>query len=211
MIAIDVLLLPDALMAEAARAINTQFRGDYRQGFALDANHVPHITLVQRYVNPGDIDAIAKAVVKTAENGPAFPLTLTAKSIGAAERNDGLGVVAFELECAPSFLDLAGRIAEAVQPFAVRGGSADAFARADGPEIDIATVRYVEDFVDASAGPRYSPHLTLGVARRNFVRDLENAPFKPFTFSGVDVAIYQLGNLGAAQRELWAWKRVPAR
>ena len=50
LIAINVLLDPDAATVEKARAVNARLREDYPDGFALDANHAPHITLLQRFV-----------------------------------------------------------------------------------------------------------------------------------------------------------------
>jgi len=61
-IAINVLLDPDAPTVERARAVNARLRENFPQGFALDANHAPHITLLQRFVRTADLDAIANAV-----------------------------------------------------------------------------------------------------------------------------------------------------
>lgn len=48
-VAIDVLLLPDAAMTERVRELNRvlQYSG---AGFAFDATHVPHLTLLQCFV-----------------------------------------------------------------------------------------------------------------------------------------------------------------
>jgi hypothetical protein len=48
-IAIDILLQPDATMLKRAAAINEQLRKDFPKGFSLDASHRPHVTLVQRH------------------------------------------------------------------------------------------------------------------------------------------------------------------
>src|SRR5688572_8161713 len=72
-IAIDVLLEPDATMVQRAMAANTKLRENYPQGYTLGPQHVPHITLVQRYVREKDLAAVGAAVSKvlTKEN----PLT----------------------------------------------------------------------------------------------------------------------------------------
>ena len=46
---IDVLLEPDALKL-------------FPKGFALDATHNPHITLIQRFVRTGDLDKVYAAL-----------------------------------------------------------------------------------------------------------------------------------------------------
>jgi hypothetical protein len=61
--AINILLDPDPATVERAQATNARLRRDYPEGFALDANHAPHITLIQRFVRTADLDEVAKAVV----------------------------------------------------------------------------------------------------------------------------------------------------
>jgi hypothetical protein len=48
--AIDILLKPDAVMVQHASATNARLRKAFPKGFALDASHRPHVTLVQRFV-----------------------------------------------------------------------------------------------------------------------------------------------------------------
>jgi len=47
---IDILLEPDATMIQHAQAVNDRLLKVFPKGFALDATHRPHITLVQRFV-----------------------------------------------------------------------------------------------------------------------------------------------------------------
>ena len=70
-VAIDVLLRVDAVTAEKARAVNQQLRKAYPRGYSFDAAHIPHITLVQRYVRTQDIEAISAAVAKVVQIGRA--------------------------------------------------------------------------------------------------------------------------------------------
>jgi hypothetical protein len=46
--AIDILILPDDTMLEHAKAWNARLLKSVPNGFALDAQHTPHITLLQR-------------------------------------------------------------------------------------------------------------------------------------------------------------------
>src|SRR5262245_54817737 len=77
-IAIDVLILPDAVMKNNANAVNAQLRQNYPQGYALDDAHAPHVSMVQRFIYASDLDAVESAVTKVLESGPAFPFSLTA-------------------------------------------------------------------------------------------------------------------------------------
>ena len=201
-IAIDVLIEPDTVMIGQATAVNARLRQHYPQGFALDASHAPHITLVQRYVRARDIEAIAAAVstIITAEH--TFPMPLTATGYGGVVW-EGIGMVDFTFEPSAALGRFAEQVVAAVQPFAVSGGTGDAFQRLPGEQINAATIAYVEHFVPQSSGPNFRPHVTLGNAQPDFLKTLTAEPFRQFEFTGVDVAIYQLGNFGTAQKKLW--------
>src|SRR5664280_1287256 len=62
--AIDILLEPDATMLQHAEANNARLLKVYPKGFALDALHNPHITLIQRYVRTADLDKVYAAAGK---------------------------------------------------------------------------------------------------------------------------------------------------
>ena len=64
LIAINVLLVPDGDTVDKAQATNARLREDFPHGFALDANHAPHITLLQQFVRMADLDEVAKAVTE---------------------------------------------------------------------------------------------------------------------------------------------------
>ena len=60
--AIDTLMLPDESMLGRARALNEELRSNTPGGFALDARHAPHITMLQRYVRTDKLDDVFAAV-----------------------------------------------------------------------------------------------------------------------------------------------------
>ena len=53
--AIDILLEPDATMLRHAEDNNARLLKVFPKGFALDATHRPHITVIQRYVRTADL------------------------------------------------------------------------------------------------------------------------------------------------------------
>ena len=94
-----------------------------------------------------------------------------------------------------------------MQPFAVSGGTVDAFAVSVGDvPIGKATIAWVENLVPASSGENFLAHVTLGVAPEPFVEELKAKPFEKFTVRPAGIAIYQLGNYGTAQKLLWSSK-----
>jgi hypothetical protein len=59
--AIDILLEPDATMVQTAQADNARLLQAYPDGFALDATHHPHITMLQHFVGTADLGKIYAA------------------------------------------------------------------------------------------------------------------------------------------------------
>ena len=199
------LLEPDATMVQTAEAANARLRQGYDKGYALDATHAPHITLLQRFVATKDLDAAIAAVTKVLASERPLAWRLNATGYNYAMWA-GVAVTVIVVERSPGLIELQEKIIQAVTPFAVDGGTAEAFATSPkSPDINPDTVRYVETFVPDATGPKYFPHVTVGVAEEDFVKKLMAEPFKPFQFSPAGVAIYQLGNFGTAQKKLWTW------
>jgi hypothetical protein len=90
-----------------------------------------------------------------------------------------------------------------VAPFTVATGLSDAFATTpDDPVIDPLLIDYVSAFVGKSTGEQLSPHVTTGIAPRDYLDKMLAEPFEPFTFSPAGAAVYQLGQFGTAAKKL---------
>jgi phosphoserine phosphatase len=202
LIAIDVLLEPDETMVARANAVNARLRGNYPQGYSLDATHTPHVTMVQRFIRLRDFDAVTAAITKVLATERPTDLQLTAHGLVGVP-SAGVAVTLIAVERTPELARLQQRIADAVAPFAATGGTEAAFI--DTPKGgDI--VAYVETFVPKASGANYFPHITAGVASEAFVNQMKAEPFAPVTFKPTGVAIYQLGNFGTASKRLWPMK-----
>jgi phosphoserine phosphatase len=199
LIAIDVLLEPDQTMVSKANALNARLRGNYPEGYSLDATHAPHVTLLQRFVRASDFDAVTAAVTKVLATERPTDLQLTARGLVAVP-SAGVAVTLIAVERTPELVRLQQKVADAVAPFAATGGTEAAFI--DTPKGgDI--VAYVETFVPKASGANYFPHITAGVASEAFVNQMKAEPFTAVTFKPTGVAIYQLGNFGTASKRLW--------
>ena len=66
--AIDILLEPDATMVQHAQADNARLLKDYPEGFALDATHHAHITMLQQFVRTADLDKVYTAANQVLAN-----------------------------------------------------------------------------------------------------------------------------------------------
>ena len=206
LIAIDILVEPDATMIAAAQAANARLREVYPEGYSLDESHAPHITLLQRYVREQDLGRVTAAVAQVLEE--TNPLALQMRAVGYMYVVwAGVALTGIAVERSPDLAQLHERITEAVAPFAVSGGTSAAFAQGSGSsEINAETMAYVESFVPNASGANYAPHVTVGVGPESFVRELKAEGLIPFTFGARGVAIYQLGNFGTAQKRLWSWE-----
>ena len=132
LIAINVLLDPDAATVEKARATNARLRESYPDGFALDANHAPHITLLQRFVRTADLDEVANAVAAVLRAEQSMNWECHAIGYYALADKD-LRLVGIVIEPTEELRRLQQRIIDAVAPFAVENGTGEAFApRPDG-------------------------------------------------------------------------------
>jgi phosphoserine phosphatase len=203
--AIDVLLEPDATMLRAAAAVNERLRSLYPSGFALDAAHRPHVTLIQRFVRTADLDEVHAAV------GKVFARTdLRGMKLEAFKHYyvpDGvLGVAGIVAHPTPELIDLQKAMIAAVAPYTVESGNSGAFVTSPGDRvINPLLIEYVSTFVPKQVGERFSPHVSTGVASRADLDKLLEEPFESFHFSPVGGAVYQLGQFGTAAKRLNRW------
>ncbi len=223
LIAINVLLEPDAATKARAAELNAELRRDVRAGsargggsaFAFDATHLPHVTLLQRYVRREDLEEVFEAVGAAAHDAAGTEgrdLRLRAGDLSGGELGTPPGTVlaSVEFEPAPALRALHDSLLRALAPLTATGGSAAAFFTLPGESpANAATVAYVEGFVPAHAGQNYTPHLTAGVAREAEVRRLARGhPLRGAQVAPVALAVAHLGDLGTARQILAKWPLV---
>ncbi len=207
--AIDIALEPDATMIQHAQADNARLLKVFPKGFALDATHHPHISMLQQFVRTADLDKVYAA----------------AEKVFASEKPTGWKLKAFKYYYIPSPpFGLAGIVVEptddlhrlqqelidAVRPFTVKTGTPAAFmSTEDGRVIQPDLIEYVAHFVKIAAGKRFNPHVTIGVATITYLKKMLAEPFDAFTFSPAGASVYQLGSFGTARKELKALALTP--
>src|SRR6516165_9460641 len=203
--AIDTLLEPDATMLAHAQANNTRLLKVFPKGFALDEAHRPHITLIQRFVRTEDLDQYYAAAEKVLAGANVTRMQLEAFKYYYVP-GPGVGLAGIVVRPTPALLTLQQALIAAVAPFTVETGPIGAFtAPHDDPGNDALLIKYVSTFVPQQTGDRFSPHVSTGVATRDYLDKMLAEPFEAFTFSPVGVAVYQLGPFGTAARQLKEW------
>ncbi|PPA04249.1 hypothetical protein C4E44_10060 [Pseudomonas sp. MWU12-2312b] len=207
--AIDILLEPDSTMLKHSDANNARLLAVFPKGFALDAEHRPHITLVQRFVRTEDLDEVYAAAEKVLLSAHVSAMKLEAFKYYYAPAG-ALGVAGICARPTPEIIKLQEDIIAAVEPFTVESGPIEAFTAAhDDPRNGAALIRYVSTFVPKMSGEHFNPHVSTGVAPRDYLDKMNAEPFQSFVFSPVGAAVYQLGPFGTAAKKLKAWDLKP--
>jgi phosphoserine phosphatase len=207
--AIDILLNPDATMLRYSAADNASLLRAYPKGFALDASHRPHITMLQCFVRTADLGKVYAAVGKVlaSANVNAMKLEATKRYYLLAGE---LGVAGIVAKPTAELSKLQADIIAAVAPFTAVTGPIGAFTAGHGnPAIDAMMIDYVSTFVEKAAGEKFNPHVSTGNAPLGDLDKLLAEPFTPFTFSPAGAAVYQLGPYGTAAKKLKEWSLKP--
>ena len=203
--AIDVLLEPDATMLQHSATNNARLLAVFPKGFTLDATHRPHITLIQRFVRTADLDEVYAAAGKVFAKANVNAMKLEAFKYYYALAGP-VGVAGICSKPTPGLLKLQADLMAAVAPYTVESGTIGAFtAPQDDPASDAALIDYVSTFVPKMSGEHFNPHVSTGVAPKDYLDRMLNEPFEPFTFSPAGAAIYQLGPYGTAAKKLKEW------
>lgn len=202
LIAIDVLIQPGPKMMEEAEQWNALMRQQYPDGFALDEEHAPHVTLVQRFVKKKDLPQVLAAVEKVKSEFNYSSLEMTATGLYHIPTGE-YGLAGIVVEPSEDLQALHQAVIEAINQYARTGGDESAFVPdRSGTPFDPYLFEYVETFVPAQSGDRFNPHVTIGVAPRTWLEKEEEKPFEAFTFGAAGIATYQLGNFGTASKRL---------
>jgi hypothetical protein len=208
-IAVDVLLEPGSTMLAQAEANNARLLRVYPQGFALDAAHHPHITLVHRFVRTEDLDKVYAAAGKVLERADVNNMKLEAFKFYYAPTDD-LGIAGISARPTPELLKLQQDLIAAVAPFAVATGPITAFVSPHNDSAqDAFLIDYVSNFVPRYSGENFNPHVSTGVAPRGYLDAMLTEPFEAFTFSPSGAAVFQLGPFGTAAKKLKEWDLQP--
>lgn len=205
-LAIDVLLEPDARMLEPAERNNARLRAAFPEGFELDDQHRPHITLLQGFVARHDLGALCQALDPVIRTSNLAQMELQAIRYGYTPGPD-MGIAGIWAAVSDALLKLQDDVIAAARPFLLPTGPIEAFTQGHGnPAFDAAIIDYVAHFIDKSAGRYFEPHVSTGIASTAYLEAMQAEPFEPFAFASASAAVYQLGPFGTAARLLHRWE-----
>jgi len=202
--AIDIALEPDSTMIDHAMADNARLLKSFPKGFALDATHHPHVSMLQQFVRTADLDKVYAAAQAVFDKEKPKAWTLKAFKYYYIPAPP-IGVAGIVIEPTEDLHRLQDALIKAVEPYTVKTGTPAAFFSDEGGrDIQGQLISYVENFVKDAAGKRFNPHVTIGVGTEKYLNDMLAEPFPSFTFSPAGASVYQLGAFGTARKELKA-------
>ena len=172
------------------------------EGFELDEEHAPHVTLIQRFITKSDLPKLLAAVDKLKAETDISSLEMTAT--GFAHMADGEnGLAGLGVEPTEKLHALQQAVIEAVNVYAQEGGDDSAFVPdKSGLPFSPILFDYVYNFVPLHTGENFHPHVTIGMAPLDWLEALERKPFDKFMFGAKGIAVYQLSNYGTASKRL---------
>jgi hypothetical protein len=114
-----------------------------------------------------------------------------------------LGLSGIVAEPTPALLKLQQDLIDAVARFTVPTATSGAFFTTPQESgIQPALISYVSAFVPQSSGKNFNPHVTTGLASKEYLDKMLAQPFEPFTFTPASASVYQLGDFGTAAKKL---------
>ena len=205
--AVDIMIQPDAAAIERARAVNARMPLSIPAGITLDDTHLPHITMLQRYLITADLDRAYAAIESTIAATDVAALSYHVPGITYSEHWGPPGQAAAVLGVQPNqqVLELQAALLAAVTLFTGSGGTDAAFVTDPGQQISPTTKDWVETYQPNQVGANYTAHLTVGLATVADLKAMQAEPFDEFDVHPVGLAVYQLGNNGTARARLKAW------
>jgi hypothetical protein len=207
--AIDIALEPDATLTQRAHADNARLLKAFPKGFALDATHHAHITMLQQFARTTDLHQVYAAVNKVLANKRPTSWKLKAFKYYYIPAPP-LGLAGIVVEPTEDLLRLQQEIIDAVAPFTEKTGTAAAFmSTEEGRDIQQSLIDYVANFVPLASGKNFNPHVSIGVGTEVYLKEMLAKPFDTFTFSPASASVYQLGGFGTARKELKALELTP--
>ena len=196
LLALDVALLLPRAAALAVGRLNARLQAP-PAGFAFDATHLPHVTLVQQFVREADLPVVLPRLGRIASETP--PIALRGAGLQRGRTTTSISIEGGAALRALHECLLACLEPHAAPPAEEPAFVADAFV-ANGEPPRSGDIEWVTRFRTLAAGDRFEPHVTLGVGA------LDRGALPPIAFTATELAACRLGRFCTCRRVLRAWR-----
>ena len=182
-VAVDVVLLPEADMAEQAIALNQALVEKHGSDIVLDRAHcLPHVSLAMGCIQSDALQAIASDLQSAMRKNPVKKLHLRHLT---HNHHGGAVVSSIELQVREDLQQLHVQVMRAMAPYSSYEVT-EAMFTGERP-IAPSALNWVQNFPQQSSGDRFQPHITLGYG------PCAQAEL-PATFAPEALAVCHLGN-----------------
>ena len=192
LVALDVVILPPPDVSRRATELSAALPAEGEEVLTLDAEHLPHVTLMQLFVRQNELDTAFERIDDIVRGQP--PLRLRVNGIGKSNQTLWL-----EIERTPDLVALHERLMDTLRGVERQHGGPAAFFDGDGR---VGDVMWVAGYRLKSSLEKFTPHITLG-------HGSEAPPVEPFSFDATIVAACHLGRFCTCRRVLRQWTLRP--
>lgn len=179
-LAIDVVILPPEEIMEACIAQNQKL-GKKQEIILSKEKGIPHISLSMGVIDEKSVKEISKVLHDLVSHFDPLPLTIKKTKILDSARP----ISWFVIEKTDKLQSLHNLIMTKMSSFWNHGVKPSMFAR--GQEVNISTMKWVENYVENSAFEHFEPHITLGFGKAGKLE-------KPLSFTATRLVLAHLGN-----------------
>ncbi|HET8761567.1 MAG TPA: 2'-5' RNA ligase family protein [Nitrospiria bacterium] len=159
-LALDVVLIPDAELLSAAITLNRALQGVPDAPIVLDqATCLPHVSLAMGCVREEEISAIANVLDALAAAHP--PIELAPTGFHVRQSRTGYLVASMELARTAPLQALHETVMRGVDPLLSRDAAPEMFVAPES--ISSSTIQWVNAYDSAASFDRFWPHITLGM------------------------------------------------
>ncbi len=196
LIAVNVALAIPERLKEKVIEINSILVANTPQSFHLDLSHFPHVTILQMFIRPKDLERLIQKISEIKNTG----FILKEKNIGFSKINKfpHLSLLSMFFYKNDDLTHFQKELIDATESIRVFKGTKKAFY--DSHEMDKQFVKYVQTYVKKDTGRHYKPHVSLGLAAN---KKYERSILKwegEYYFD--EILVVQLGNYGTAREVL---------
>jgi 2'-5' RNA ligase len=159
-LAVNVVLIPNAELAAAATMLNRALRGVPDAPIVLDPSTcLPHVSLAMGCVREDQVSAIANVLESVARAHP--PIELVPTGFHVRQSQTGYLVASVELARTTVLQTLHEAVMRGVAPLVSRDATPEMFV--EPQTIPPSTLRWVSEYASSASFERFWPHITLGM------------------------------------------------
>lgn len=193
-IACDIALLPPMEMMEGSIQLNRRLLRSFEPKIVLDRrDRLPHLSLAMGGLREEELPAAAALIEEIGSQFPPIPLIFTGIHTGVI--GTGETVSTLRTEQTPLLRSLHETVMSRFEALLSHHATAEGFI--GFPEVEAASVEWVDRYRNAAAFEQFSPHITLGIG------ELPPEALLPPDGAALRLALCHLGNYCTCRKVLF--------